>query len=175
MYTEDLANASPKDFADKTMELWGVAWGPFYRMKKEENESKCVESFEKIAWSGYSVFGDLEDMFVSNRHPNLLSAGATPDYLELKEMLEKLIDKLATTTDGQTFAFASENPFDVQNNRKIVIPKEFKFLREGPGSELKVRLIYDQFMPFNNEHHKEEGCVAAEDLPGFYKEKGKKD
>lgn len=91
-------------------------------------------------------------------------------FWEVIDLYKKLVDKLETST-GQKFSFLSRVIWE-----EIALPKKIKFLngdsgRAGPDT--KRMLIYDLLVPFNNEHHTDEHCVAAENLTLFYKNKEK--
>lgn len=112
-----------------------------------------------------SVF---EKLFLDNVYPTDSYADYMPTNSEAVEALEKLMNQFSTSTDGQTFAFGSDDALDVYFYRTIVLPKEFKFLKADSGRvsrETKSLLAYDQLFPFNNPNHKDENCVAAKDLP----------
>ena len=84
------------------------------------------------------------------------------------------MDELKTGADGQTFALQWDTVYNIILYKKMFLAKQFKFLTEGIQgirSDAKGMLIYDLVLPFNNALHSDEGCVPAEKLTVFYKEK----
>lgn len=135
-----------------------------------------MESFEQTAFSGFGLLTVFEKFYLDNVYPTDSFADYEPTNSEAVEALKKLISQLKTEDDNQTFAFSSDSASDVYFYGKIVLPREFKFLKESSkrvGRETKNMLTYDQFLPFYNLHHKDENCAPAKDLPLFYKNKGK--
>ena len=115
-------------------------------------------------------------MLEYNWTPKGIDQDYKPKPREAVKILEKLMSELQASQDGQTFAFGSEKASDVYWYRHTAVSKEFKFLKEGSdreGPDTKGTLIYEQFLPFNNQNHNNSGCVAVKDLPKFYKNKGK--
>lgn len=174
LYTEDLTDATAKDFSDAENELFRVGWEPFYKMRKEEDEVQCVKTLFEVVKKGDSLFGYLERLYRLNWQPGSES-NSSPTYLEAVDILAKLMDQLKINADGQTFAFAEENAEEVYECG-LILPKKFKFLTKGldrVGPRTRSMVIYDQFMPFNNKNHNEINCVTLDNLPRFYKDKGK--
>lgn len=177
LYAESLTGAiTPKQIEAKKLNLAIHGWIPLYDLKKVEENAKCLRSFDDTAYSGLFVFIMIERFAIENKHAIYDYAYAKPTTLETKDRLEKLMDELKTGADGLTFAFKSERATKVYYYQRILRPKEFKFLKEDlqsiqPGT--KSMLTYEQFLPFNNQLHNDEGCVSVEDLPRFYKEKGR--
>ena len=127
----------------------------------------------RAAWE---IFGTLEKVQRLNLPPKCVEDNCKPITLEAVKKLEKVMSELQGSQDGQTFAFGSEKASDVYWYRHTAVSKEFKFLKEGSdreGPDTKGTLIYEQFLPFNNQNHNNSGCVAVKDLPRFYKNKGK--
>lgn len=94
--------------------------------------------------------------------------------MEATDILEKLFEELNTVADGQTFAFKDKKVSEVYYYLGLVVRGEFKFLTDGPVQpDTESMLHYEQYLPFNNRQHTDEGCVPANDLPVFYKNKGK--
>ena len=144
-------------------------------MAREESKAECVESFKVKAWSGLQLFRILDEINRYNWPPANTEANFKPEIHETIETLEKLMDKLKVSTDGQTFAFRDEVASKVYY-KEIFLPKEFKFLNKSSdriGPKMKSILKYEQFLPFNNHDHDNRDCVAFNDLPWFYKHKGK--
>lgn len=68
-------------------------------------------------------------------------------------MLDDLVKKLIAT-DGEKFAFGSEDLYWLKEDKPIFLPREAKFLDEGPDRFSPKRILhYDPIMPFNNENH----------------------
>ena len=79
------------------------------------------------------------------------------------------------SADEQTFAFKSVRALDVYYDNQVVLPKEFKFMKNGATRvtpDTTSILIYDHLLPFNNAKHNDVDCVPAKNLPLFYKKKG---
>ena len=141
-------------------------------MKIVETKSKCLEIFERKAFSGRNVFSILKRLTKYNEYP-IFDADSKPTSLEAIKILEKLFEKLKTSADA--FALKSERPWDVFFYKNIILPREFHFLTEGSdrvGPDTKSMFTYDQFLPFNTKDHVDQNCVPVEDLPLFYKNKG---
>lgn len=173
LYSENLKNATAEEFGEKARRIAVDAWLPFRKMNGEENFIRCLEHFEQKASAAYYVFSTLERMFRFNSYPINDEADYKPTNTEAIETLGKLFDELKTGANGQTFALKSEKAFDFYFKDGFVLPREFKFLTEGPASLNKGMITLDQYFPFNNQHHEDTNCVPVEKLPSFYKTKGK--
>ena len=174
LYTEDLNGATAEEIRRKMLEIYQAGWGPLYRMKLVETRSECVETFERKADSGCSIFENFFWVTNLNSYPLSKGAHSKPTISEALKILEELFEKLKTG-GTETFAFKSERPEDVFFHKKIVLPREFHFLTEGSDRvqpDTKSMLTYDQFLPFNNKNHVDENCVPIDKLPWFYKNKG---
>ena len=143
-------------------------------MRQKENKIECLESFFKKMNAASEILEILSRMLEYNWTPKGIDQDYKPKPREAVKILEKLMSELQASQDGQKFAFGSEEAFDVYWVKQISVSKEFKFLNKGTervGPYTKSMLIYEQFLPFNNEKHDDDGCVAVEDLPLFYKSK----
>ena len=152
------------------------AWGPLYYIRQVERKSRCVETFEGKAYSGYNIFYNFYWVTNANNYPISDEADTKPTSSEAIKILEELFEKLKTG-GTETFAFKSERPHDVFYYKEIVLPREFHFLTEGSDRvqpDTKSMLTYDQFLPFNNKNHVDKNCVPIEKLPWFYKDRVKK-
>ena len=138
---------------------------PLSRLREVETNAKCLDIFTKKAARGSGVFETLQKMVDYNLYP--IGGSIEPTMIGGIKILEKLIEKLKTGTNGQTFAFKSERALDVYYYSGIVLPREFKFLGEGPDA--KGVLTYNQYMPFHNERHVDENCFPVKNLPWFLK------
>ena len=126
--------------------------------------------------TAWEVFGILEKVQRLNSPPRCDEDDCKPINPKAVKILEKVMSELQGSQDGQTFAFGSEKATDVYWHRQTVVSKELKFLKEGSdrvGPDTKGMLIYEQFLPFNNQNHNNSGCLTVKDLPSFYKNKGK--
>lgn len=173
-------NMTLEKILKKTEEIVRLGWAPLFKMKRVETESKCLDNFEGTAHAGVELFLALERLIKDNGH----STGSRDDYKpstdKAVENLRKLMDRIKTVDDRQTFAFDSEAANDIYWFKRIAVLRDFKHLNEGDlgapqiiGSDTNGILIYDQYLPFNNRLHTDEGCVPASKLPLFYKSKGK--
>ena len=121
--------------------------------------------------AGYGVIRLLERLIGRHLQPLHKETGHKPTSDEAVEMLGKLMERLKA--GDQTFAFAVDAARDVYYHRKIVRPRELKFLRAGLDRfDVKILISYDQFLPFNNGNHNDANCVMLEDLPLFYQNRG---
>lgn len=154
-----------KRLEDKMYIIHKDAYIPLSRLREVETNAKCLDIFTKKASRGSGVFETLQKMVDYNLYP--IGGGIEPTIPEGIKILEKLIEKLKTGTNGQTFAFKSERALDVYYYSGIVLPREFKFI--GEGSDAKGVITYDQYMPFHNDHHVDENCVSVKNLPWFFK------
>lgn len=143
----------------------------------DEDYPECLRSMEDCAYSGVALFDSLHSFFQFNKHPSLWQAAFKPTSLESTRWLAELMLKLKRSTNGSTFAFEFEEASLVLLHKAIVLPREFKFLSEGPARpDTKSMLTYEMFLPFRQTHktHKNnQRCVPADELPLFYKNKGK--
>ena len=152
------------------------AYGDLYTIAFKEHKAICLKVFERKAFSGLEVLDSLKLLAFYNWSPSPEEANFKPKPREAIKTLEKLMDNLKASTGGQTFAFGHDDASDVYWLRKINVPREFKFLKKDSdrvGPETRSMLTYDQFLPFNNQNHDNRDCVAAKDLPRFFKNKGK--
>ena len=147
----------------------------FIEMISMEMYAKCLESFYETVLSGnrfLDVFQNLISFNVlSLSEYALLKPGASEVINELKELTKEF------KTDGQTFALKSETSHTIIWSYNIAMPKEFRFLKDGSNrnySDKKGVLVFDVFLPFNNQHHDDRNCMTTKDLPKFYKTKGNK-
>ena len=171
-FTEDLNKNTADEIKNKALELGSNLWSPLHSMGKIET-AKCVQAFEQKVNSGLGVFSALSEMIYYNGHP-IDEAGFKPNITEQIKMLDELMNEIHSGTDDQTFAFGYESGFEVYFFKSVLLPKEFKFLKEGlnAGPGMKSMLTFDQIMPFNNKNHNDEPCVSVEELPLFYKRNG---
>ena len=89
-------------------------------------------------------------------------------------MLERLFEKLNTGADGQTFALKGELALRVYFFKRLILPREFKYQTDGSvRPDTKIMANFDQLLSFNSDRHTDEGCNPVENLPLFYKNKGK--
>ena len=143
-------------------------------MRSIEDEPKCLETLERLALRGFYVFDTLKWTFHYNRIPYHPDDDVKPTPDELFLMHRQLMNKLKNSADGQTSAFRS----DVANkyfSKEIALPVEIRFVNGRVGRadlSTKRMIVYDLIIPFNNANHQNENCVAAKDLPLFYKIKG---
>lgn len=162
---------------ESSKELRKGSWFPLRDIYFEEKNAECLKSMERIAYSGVALFMALEDFFDFNRHAVLPEAAFKPTKAETTRWLDKLMDRFEEDTDGPTFAFESEEAWQVLSNRKTILPRELKFLIEGEGRtgpNRKSMLTYELFLPFENKNPNKDRCVPVDDLPLFFKNKGRK-
>ena len=171
-FTEDLVNNTAEKY-ERRPSLDQVAVDPLLTMVGIEREAKCVSPLYRMAYLGQGVLEVFDDLFGHNKHPLYDRGDYEPEDLVLVRELAKLMRKLKAGSDSvQKFALTS-NHFFVRTHRQIVLPKEFKYLKENTervGPETRGMIIYDQFWPFYNQNHNDENCVPVKDLPLFYKE-----
>lgn len=176
-YAESLTNATPKEIQAKSWNLMLFGWIPLVDLEAEEDNVRCLKSFQLISYSGQSVFETLERFVIEHKNAVKFEAAYKPRTSVAVKRLQKWMDELKNDAEGQTFAMASESAWDIYSNKSIVLPKEFKFLTKGSepiGPETRTMLTYVEFLPFNSPHkpHNDEACVPASELPLFYKNKG---
>ena len=150
-------------------------------------KNKCVIYFQQKAFSGLRVFATIDFMLRLNWYPFGDEVNYEPSSAHAIKILDKVMDELKASQNGQTFAFRSDTAEDVYGKlvgdnflrpyygKEMVIAKEFKFLKEGSDRvrpDTKSILIFDQYMRFNNAKHNDNHCVALTNLPRFYKKKG---
>ena len=141
-------------------------------MKKVE-PATCVRTFGDMIFSASNIFENLVEVSMYNSYPTW-GGDFKPTETETFRILERLLEKLNTDADGQTFALKDQDAVDLFYKRGLVLPVEFKFLTNGPvQSETESMLTYDQYLPFNSDRHTDEGCVPLKELPSFYKNKGR--
>ena len=176
LYTEDLNGNRGVEYWRKGAILESIALGPLEEMLKgEEWQVKCLSTFHRIAKSGRAVLNVLKEVALYNHHPNDFDA----DFDEMTGEIDALYRlKRRFKNYGQTFVFGSDREDDewhILFAKRITLPGEFKFLKDtGPvDSEWKGRLSIEWLLPFKNAKHQDADCVAAKDLPLFYKNKGK--
>lgn len=160
---------------NKKSQISGL-WVDLYQMTKQEDKVQCLKYFKKTADSGLGVFESLSTMFSYNLRLFYDHADSEPKFPEFYLELKDLVAKLNKTADDQTFAFRYVEDIDEIFDQQIILPGEFKFLKEGlhyVRPDMKSMIIYEQFIPFNNKYHDDKSCVALKDLPLFYKKKGK--
>ena len=173
IYTNDLGAATAEELGHKRKELAIDYWIPLYDMARVE-PSSCVQTFKRITYSAYSVLGTLHRLAEYNGYPVNSEADYKPTDSKAIRALEDLFKELKTGADGQTFALKDLTVFDVYFERGFVQPIEFKFLTDSSVQpDTKSMITYDQFLPFNSNQQSDEGCVLVEELPLFYKKKGK--
>ena len=170
-YTEDLMANSPREIEKKSLEIYRLGWRPLFTMRGAEGSSKCVESFERAASSGQGVLDVFEDLIVRNNPPMDIRANFKPAGHEMVQELQTVIEKLPTIAQGQKFAFKPYSAMEIYVGKQIAISKEFKFLKKSSGT--KGTLVFDYLLPFNARNHADDNCVTVDDLPRFYKYKGK--
>ena len=178
LYTEGLIGNTAEEIVKKKQTIFG-AWAPLHDMRRRENHAKCVESFERKAFTGYEIFGVLKEMMIHNRPPRYYEAdNFRPTLSEEIAALDELIKKLKKNgTREQLCALYYETTWEVYWSRRLVLLRELMFLKvdsDQVGQDAKSMLVafYDQILPFGIKNHHDIGCVSAEDLPLFYKNRG---
>ena len=157
--------------------MQALSWyqASLYFLKDTERGADCLKSFTDTAYSGYGVFEILHRFAERNQTPYIVNeAHYTPGIRKQVAELAKLIDDIIL--GNWQFALRYEGASYIHNAFAIFPPKEFKLLKEGRQGiqpDTKSMIIYDQLLPFNNPLHNDEGCVPVEQLPLFYKKKGK--
>ena len=161
---------TPEEIREKYSKILGK-WENLNRLAYKEPKVKCLDSFARKAFSGLSVFNNLRILTIFNWSPTYHQADFKPEIPEVIEMLEKLMDKLKTSTGGQTFAFGDDSAYNVYWYKQISALKEFKFLKKAPHPIYPVTkslLTFELLLPFNNKNP-DTDCVSVNGLPLFYK------
>lgn len=141
-----------------------------------EPNVKCIKIFDDTAYSGANVFVDLKWLAKFNKCPTQDSAGFKPTSWELIKNLGKLLSELQYASDDQTLAFSWAHAEQLYFHRGFALLREFKFLKDDLGKVLpstRSMINFEQFLPFHNKKHTDKNCVPVEELPLFYKTKGK--
>lgn len=124
---------------------------------------------ESTAYSGVALFLSLHDFFRSNLRPTIPEAAYKPTEEETLRWLDELIGKFKESTDESKFVFGTE-PALLVLSRKLLLAREFKF----KSPDTKSMITYELFLPFEVRNQDNDRCVSVDDLPAFYKNKGKK-
>ena len=181
LYTENLIHNTPKEIKEKSSSLYNVGKRPLYQMMEIENGTKCLENFVQKANTGEDIMWVFQDLIAYNDFSMPEDESLKPARDELIQELKRLFEEINTVTGDQTSAFRSNrNDYYLDFNNRIYVKinaaqlKEFKFLKDGSdgiGPDTKSMLTFDLLLPFNNPHHEDTNCVAAKDLPIFYRRK----
>ena len=175
MFKEDLADSTPEEISEKSSALYKAGWEPLNDMLETEKTSKCVASFEETAHSGYKVLDVIDYLIRFNKPPQRYDGSFKPTPNDLSKEWKALLEKLQSITDSQKIAFRYPMFSFPYWGQSIALAKEFKFLKvrsNHVGHNTKGVLVFDLLLPFNNQNHDDSNCVAAKDLPIFYKYKG---